>query len=38
MRFYGNLPIKWKLTLIIVVNSAIALGLASAAFIGYEAV
>ena len=38
MRSYGSLPIKWKLTVIIVVNSAIALALASAAFIGYESV
>ena len=38
MRSYRNLPIKWKLTLIIVVNSVIALGLASAAFIAYESV
>jgi signal transduction histidine kinase/CheY-like chemotaxis protein len=38
MRSFGNLPIKWKLTLIVVVNSVIALGLASAAFIGYESV
>jgi signal transduction histidine kinase/CheY-like chemotaxis protein len=35
---YGNLPIKWKLTLIIVVNSVIALGLASVSFIAYESV
>jgi signal transduction histidine kinase/CheY-like chemotaxis protein len=38
MRRYRNLPIKWKLTLIVVVNSVIALGLASAAFIAYESV
>jgi signal transduction histidine kinase/CheY-like chemotaxis protein len=38
MRSFRNLPIKWKLTVIIVVNSVIALGLASAAFIGYESV
>jgi signal transduction histidine kinase/CheY-like chemotaxis protein len=38
MRPYRNLPIKWKLTVIIVVNSFIALALASAAFIGYESV
>ena len=38
MRSYRNLPIKWKLTLIIVVNSVIALGLASAAFVGYEVI
>jgi signal transduction histidine kinase/CheY-like chemotaxis protein len=38
MLSYGNLPIKWKLMLIIAVNSIIALGLASAAFIGYESV
>ena len=38
MRSYGNLPIKWKLTVIIVVNSFLALALASAAFIGYESV
>ena len=38
MRSYRNLPIKWKLTVIIVVNSVIALALASAAFIAYESV
>ena len=38
MRRYRNLPIKWKLTAIIVVNSVIALALASAAFIAYESV
>src|SRR5579864_763917 len=38
MRPYGNLPIKWKLTVIVVVNGVIALGLASAAFIGYESI
>ncbi len=38
MLSYANLPIKWKLTAIVVVNSVIALGLASAAFIGYDSV
>src|SRR5260370_2602785 len=36
MRFYRNLPIKWKLMFTITLNSSIALALACAAFISYE--
>src|SRR5260370_27693147 len=38
MQFYRNLPIKWKLMLIIMLTSSIAVVLACAAFIGYESV
>ena len=36
MRFYRDLPIKWKLMFIITLTSSIALALACAAFISYE--
>src|SRR5258708_37277699 len=38
MQFYRNLPIKWKLMLILMLTSSIAVVLACAAFIGYESV
>jgi two-component system sensor histidine kinase/response regulator len=38
MQSYRNLPIKWKLTLIVILTSGVAMALACAAFIGYESV
>ena len=38
MRRYRDLPIKWKLTLIITLTCGVAMALGCAAFIGYESV